>query len=140
MEGGKKVPTQLKLIDGGFTVEVKPVVPYQLGKDYSLEVTDSVKSLNGKKLKGPSILQFNILDKSAAIQSVTHMGDTGFTKFTVMVRSDVHRVRINTTDLTMTGKDVYSHTLLDTKQGSTVTIRAYGEKGNVLETKTYTIH
>jgi len=79
------------------------------------------------------------LQDKAAIQSVSHVSSAGFTNFKVSVRPDVHKVKVDATDLQMSGVDLYTGAFYGLKNGVTVTIRAYSETGKVLETKSYVV-
>ncbi|WP_228551002.1 Ig-like domain-containing protein [Sporosarcina cascadiensis] len=139
LDGTRKIPTTLQRLDGGYTVEVKPLQPYQPGKTYHLEVLPTIKSESGKFLSSKTSMPFEIADPSAAIQSIKHVAGEGLYNFKIKARSDVYNVKINDVDLHLTGWNEFSHTFLNLKAGSTVSIRAYSSTNQILETKSYTI-
>ncbi|WP_231860399.1 Ig-like domain-containing protein [Bacillus sp. OxB-1] len=138
-KGSQKISTGLKLLDGGYTVEVTPLVPYEPGQSYRLVVSESLKSVKGQALKESVSKPFDVLDPAAAIQSIQYTTGEGIHSFKVKARNDVYAVKINGVDLHLTGWNEFSHTFLNLKPGTTVTIRAYSSTNKVLETKTLTV-
>lgn len=139
LDGNKKIATSLKLIDGGKTIEVMPLVAYEPGKTYKLEVAGTIKSTTGKTLAEKVSKSFNVLDKSAAIQAIQHESGDIVHNFIIKAREDVHSVKINGVDLHLTGWNEFSYGFTNLKPGSTVTIRAYSSTNKILETKTYVV-
>lgn len=137
---GKTVhPSVARLVGNGYEVQVVPSAPYEVGKAYWLKITSSVKSSDGKALKTPIEVPFQLIDPNADIQAVHSMTSGIFTVVTVTANPRVHRVTLNGTDMHFIGNNQYTYTLLDTKPGSSVTIYGYDENNKRVETKRHTV-
>lgn len=139
LDGTKKHNTSVKLLNGGKTIEITPSAAYVVGKSYTLEVADTIKSITGKAITDKASKRFDVIDKASAIQSIQYTYAQKFSNFIVTTRSDVHNVKISGQDMEPIGFNEYSRAFYDLKEGSTVTIRAYSSTNKVLETKSFLI-
>lgn len=138
-DGSTKVPTSIKLVGNGDTVEVKPLTPYIPGKEYKLEITGTIKSLTGSTLKTPITFPFEIVDTKSPIQSIQHVSGEGLTNFTVKVSRDIHKTTVNGIELRQTGFNEFSGALFDLKPGSKVSIKTYNVTNKLMQTRSYSI-
>lgn len=134
-----KHPVTLKLIGGESTVQVIPTMPYEVGKQYKVMVTEAVKSSNGKLLTTSVELPFRVVkstEKIIAVQSLT----SGILKtLTVTASPDVYKIKVGAEEMDYKGYNRYKTTLVDARIGSTVSIVAYNEDNKVIERKNYKI-
>lgn len=137
LDGKTKIPVNLNLNEGNRTITIAPKAPYEAGREYQLKVDSALKSESGRSLNEPASLKFHLIDKSKAIQSITESSAYGFTNLTVLTRSDVHKVKANTTEMQLSGFNKFSQGFYGLSAGSKVTIRAYDSNGRVLETIPY---
>lgn len=140
MDGGKKHASVPRLVGNGREIEVIPSALYEVGKNYRLIITTSVKSkTSGKALKTPLEVPFQVIDPNEDIQA-THSFTSGIiTTVTVIAHPRVHRVTISGTDMHYLGNNQYMYTLLDMKPGAAVTIVGYDENNKRLKSQRYNI-
>ena len=129
----------VQVLADGKTVKITPNTPYVVGKVYTLEVSDQIRSKTGNSLNSKTTMPFEVTDSTATIQSIQYSSGEGLDHFKITAKSEVHSVKINGIALRLTGWNEFTHTFNNLKAGSTVTIKAYSETNKVLETKMYTI-
>ncbi|MBB4823241.1 hypothetical protein HNO89_000459 [Sporosarcina luteola] len=132
-------PSTSRLTGNGKEVQVVPSNPYEVGKAYWVMITNQVKSSDGKPLKTPIEVPFQVVDPNAKIQAVHSTTSGMFTTFIVTVHPDVHKVTIGTQELTFIGNNQYTGTFIDLKQNSTVTINGYDENNKRLQSVSYKV-
>ncbi len=140
LTGASRVDTKLTNSTDGYMTYVTPLKAYEIGKEYTLFITNKVTSKNGHRLSTPIAVPFILIDKNAKIQHVTSHYSSFLTMVTVFTSPDVHRVKIGTSDeMHFQGNNTYTLGLPDLKQGTRLTIRAYDESNRLLETKKHTL-
>ncbi|MED4454493.1 Ig-like domain-containing protein [Metabacillus fastidiosus] len=137
--GGNPHFTTLRLVDNGYTVEVAPNAAYEVGKLYRLMITSSVQGKNGKALKTPIEVPFQVVSPTAKIQSIYTQSGGIFTNIIVKTSSDVHKVNFGTDEMRYDGNNTFSYALIDVKEGTTYTVNAYDENNRRIETMRYKI-
>lgn len=122
-------------------VIVKPKKPYQVGTDYTLVIPKGFISAKGQKLKADVTMPFKLqgihiqtisANWNALATNVIVQGSTNVSKVTVSLNSNPEKILIrlaNKFSLGMSG-------LLP---GDPLTIRAYDEQDNLLETQYYEV-
>lgn len=138
LEGTKKHATTLRLAEDGKLLWVYPTEPYEKEKQYRVMITSGVKS-DGKALKTPVEVPFQLVDLNDKIQSVYSKTVNVLTTVTVTTSPDVHSVKIGTDEMKFEGNNTFTLTLVDAKIGSTLSIYGYDENNKRIETKKYKI-
>lgn len=140
LDGNKKIDASLKLLNNGRTIEITPLSAYEQGKVYKLEVAGTIRSTKGIVLAEKASKTFEIVNKSAAIQSIKLTSNQGIYEFKVKAREDVYAVKINGLDMKLTGWNEFSQGFANLKPGTNVTIKAYNSMNRVIETKIYPLN
>ncbi|MCG7337142.1 Ig-like domain-containing protein [Sporosarcina sp. ACRSM] len=138
LEGSNKHATTLDLAKDGKLLWVYPAEPYEKEKQYRVMITSGVKS-DGKALKTPVEVPFQLVDLNDKIQSVYSKTVNVLTTVTVTTSPDVHSVKISGDEMKFEGNNTFTQTLVDVKNGSTLTIYGYDENGKRIETKKYKV-
>lgn len=121
-------------------VYITPLSKYQPGLEYKINITNKVTDQKGNPLKTAVIVPFIYPDPNAKIQYITHNYNPFVTSFTVLAGPEVHKIKIGTSnEMHYKGENTFSLTLLDLKEGQTLTFRAYDENNRLMETKKHTI-
>ncbi|MEK5067056.1 hypothetical protein [Sporosarcina sp. FSL K6-1508] len=97
----------------------------------------TVTSNDGKALKTPVEVPFQVVNLTDDIQLVYSLSSGIFTNITVTTSPDVHRVTVGGEDMDYKGNNRFKASLIDAKPGSTVSIVSYDGDNKRLETKKY---
>lgn len=138
-DGKTTHPTTLQVVDNGKAIEIRPTISYQPGKQYRIIVSAAIKSTEGKALKSPIEVPFEVVDPTAKIKSIYSVNNQTITSLTITTSDDVFDLKIGSESLRYIGNNTYEHILIDANPGSSVTIYAYDENNKRIETKKYTL-